>query len=101
MATAATLTAATLPTVCSFILTQTEDLAALTAQQYYVEVGDRMIPERLARMIPSVIPDSLLAGPGTHDKWMQMVVASFNRVSSQEDGFLGSCEKGATQSIFI
>ena len=60
---------------------QNEDLAALTAQQYYVEMGDQMNPDRLARMIPSVIPDSFLAGPGMQEKWMQMTIASYNRVS--------------------
>ena len=57
-------------------------MAALVAQQYYVEVGDKMSPERLTRMIPAVIPDSLLAGPSAQDKWTQMIVASFNRVSA-------------------
>ena len=60
---------------------QNEDLAALAAQQYYVELGDQMNPERLTRMIPSVIPDSFLAGPGAQDKWLQMIMASFSRVS--------------------
>lgn len=65
---------------------QNEDLAALTAQQYYVELGDQMNPERLARMIPTVIPDSFLAGPGMLEKWMQMIVASYSRVSDEEGG---------------
>ena len=63
------------------LLPQTEDLAALAAQQYYVELGEQMIPDRLNRMIPSAIPDSLLAGQGMQDKWMQMITASFKRVS--------------------
>ena len=60
---------------------QNEDLAALAAQQYYVELGEQMNPERLNRMIPSVIPDSYLAGPGAQDKWMSMIIASFKKVS--------------------
>lgn len=62
---------------------QNEDLAALAAQQYYVELGAQMNQERLSRMIPSVIPDSLLAGTGAQDKWIQMTIGSFNRVSNK------------------
>ncbi len=64
-----------------FLPLQNEDLAALAAQQYYVEVGEQMVPERLNRMVSSVIPDSLLAGPGTQEKWVQMIMAYFKRVS--------------------
>ena len=46
-----------------------------------MEVGDQMVLDRLNRMIPSVIPDSLLAGPGAQEKWVQMIMASFKRVS--------------------
>ena len=31
-------------------------------------------------MLPSIIPDSLLAG-SSNDKWVQMVAASFKKVS--------------------
>ena len=40
-----------------------------------------MIPDRLSRMLPTVIPDSCMAGSGMAEKWRQMVMASFNRVS--------------------
>ncbi len=59
---------------------QNEDLAALAAQQYYVELGENMNSDRLSRMLPSAIPDSFLAGPGMQEKWMHMVMASFKRV---------------------
>ena len=39
-----------------------------------------LVVERIARMLPSVIPDSCLAGSGMTEKWMQMVVNAFKRV---------------------
>ncbi len=63
---------------------QNEDLAALAGQQYYVELGGQMNPDRLMRMLPTVIPDSCLAGPGMADKWRNMVISSFSRVSEHE-----------------
>ena len=59
---------------------QNEDMAALAAQQYYVEMGADLVPERLNRMIPSVIPDSFLAGHGMSEKWMEMIMDSFRKV---------------------
>ena len=64
--------------------TQNEDLAALAAQQYYVELGAQMNPDRLMRMLPTVIPDSCLAGPAMADKWRNMVISSFSRVRANE-----------------
>ena len=55
-------------------------MAALAAQQYYVEMGADLVPERLNRMIPSVIPDSFLAGHGMSEKWMEMIIDSFRKV---------------------
>ena len=69
---------------------QNEDLAALAAQQYYVEQGEQMNPKRLNNMIPSVIPDSYLAGPGAQDKWMSMIITCFKKVSPFAIGFF--CE---------
>lgn len=59
---------------------QHEDLAALTAQQYFVEVGPDMVPEKLNRMIPSMIPDSFLEGHGMQEKWTQRIIDSFMKV---------------------
>ena len=59
---------------------QNEDLAALAAQQYYVECGKNISQERLAKMLPSVIPDSCLAGSSTTGKWADMVIAAFRKV---------------------
>ena len=39
-----------------------------------------LVVERIARMLPSVIPDSCLAGSGMTEKWTQMVVNAFKRV---------------------
>lgn len=60
--------------------TQNEDLAAIASQLYYIEMGKEVDPDRLARMLPTVIPDSCLAGPGMIERWMEMVIASFRRV---------------------
>lgn len=56
-----------------------EDLAALAMQQYYVEFGAEMVPDRLTKMLPAVIPDSCLAGSGMIEKWTQMVIAAYRR----------------------
>lgn len=65
---------------CSSTPIQNEDLAAIASQLYYIEMGRELDLDRLARMLPTVIPDSCLAGPGMIEKWMEMVVASFRRV---------------------
>ena len=43
-------------------------------------MGKELDPDRLARMLPTVIPDSCLAGPGMIEKWMEMVIITFRRV---------------------
>jgi myosin-7 len=55
-----------------------EDLAALVAQQYYIEHGTEFAKDKVIHMLPSIIPDSLLAG-SSNDKWAQMVAMSFKK----------------------
>ncbi len=43
-------------------------------------------PERLSRMVPSVIPDSSLAGHGTVERWMDMIIEVFKNVSMEGGG---------------
>jgi hypothetical protein len=47
-----------------------EDLAALSAQQYYVEFGNDMSNEKVSSLLQQYIPDSCLAGSGMSDKCM-------------------------------
>ena len=83
-----TLTHSHLHTLTLHTPSQNEDLAALAAQQYYVEMGAQMNPERLMRMLPTVIPDSCLAGSGMADRWKTMVINSYSRVSAAEAGHI-------------
>lgn len=57
-----------------------EDLAALAAQQYYVEYGLDLNAERLVKLLPGYIPDTLLQGSSAVDKWTQMVINSYKKV---------------------
>ena len=59
-------------------------MAAIASQLYYIEIGKEINPDQLARMLPTVIPDSCLAGPGMIERWMEMVIASFRRVRERE-----------------
>ena len=59
-------------------------------QQYYVEFGAEMVPDRLTKMLPAVIPDSCLAGSGMIEKWTQMVIAAYRRVSACDPQAIGS-----------
>ena len=64
------------------LLFQNEELAALGAQQYYVEHGSDMNIERLVGLVPNYIPDPCLQGSGTTEKWTQMIVNAYRKVSS-------------------
>ena len=75
-----------------------EDLAAVVAQQYYIESGSDLShvslvnliknhnhfghffqQDKVLHMLPSIIPDSILAG-SSNDKWAHMVETSFKKV---------------------
>jgi myosin VIIa len=40
-----------------------EDLAMISAQQYYIEFGTDLNAERLFNLLPNYIPDYCLQGP--------------------------------------
>ncbi|XP_059382292.1 unconventional myosin-VIIa-like isoform X1 [Carassius carassius] len=51
-----------------------EDLAELASQQYYVDYGSEVIPDRLLSLIPSYIPDREMTPSKTVEKWAQMIL---------------------------
>ncbi|XP_026051993.1 unconventional myosin-VIIa [Carassius auratus] len=53
-----------------------EDLAELASQQYYVDYGSEVIPDRLLSLIPSYIPDREMTPSKTVEKWAQMIIAT-------------------------
>ena len=55
-------------------------MAALAAQQYYIEFGTELSQERLVALLPVSIPDSHLAAAGAQDKWVQMIATVFAKV---------------------
>ncbi|XP_070539316.1 myosin-VIIa-like [Ptychodera flava] len=55
------------------------DLAAIAAQQYYVEYGYDMVYDRLLGLLPTYIPDSAMTGSKTIERWAQMVIAEHTR----------------------
>ncbi|XP_070213118.1 myosin-VIIa-like [Littorina saxatilis] len=52
-----------------------EDLAMIAAQQYFVEYGNNLIPERLQTLLGSYIPDAYLQKPNAMENWMKSIVA--------------------------
>ena len=63
-----------------FFSSQNEDLASLAAQQYYVEYGTDINVQRLQGLLTQYIPDSCLAGSGTLERWMVMVLKALKEV---------------------
>ena len=63
------------------LLTQNEDLAQLAAQQCYIEHGSDMNIEHLVGLVPNYIPDACLQGTGITEKWAQMILNAYRRVS--------------------
>lgn len=47
----------------------------IAAQQYFVEHGTNLIPERLQALLPSFVPDSYLQKPNALQGWMAAVVS--------------------------
>ncbi|XP_078258138.1 myosin VIIAa isoform X2 [Rhinoraja longicauda] len=56
-----------------------EDLAELASQQYYVDYGSEIIPERLMSLIPSYIPDREVNSSKPIEKWAQYIVAAHKK----------------------
>ncbi|KTG31484.1 hypothetical protein cypCar_00010977 [Cyprinus carpio] len=60
-----------------------EDLAELASQQYYVDYGSEVLPDRLLSLIPSYIPDREITPSKTVEKWAQMIIATHMKDSHQ------------------
>ncbi|CAH1781656.1 unnamed protein product [Owenia fusiformis] len=56
-----------------------EDLAIIAAQQYYIDYGADMIPERLQSLLPSYIPDSSLQPGKSLSYWMNAVMGAHKK----------------------
>jgi hypothetical protein len=52
-----------------------EDLAMIAAQQYFVEYGNNLNPERLQTLLGSYILDLHLQKPNAADLWMKHIVS--------------------------
>lgn len=65
---------------CPVPLCLQEDLAELASQQYYVEYGSEILPERLLSLIPSYIPDREIGSSRTVEKWAHVIVAAHKKV---------------------
>ena len=58
-----------------------EDLAIITAQQYFVEHGTNLQPEKLTLALNNYIPDfSLNSSDKSLERWAQLVTTAFRRV---------------------
>jgi myosin-7 len=64
---------------------KTDDLAALAAQQYYVEYGHDLNADRVTSLIPKYVPDVLLQGSGAVDKWTQLVINAYKKARYVRD----------------
>lgn len=62
------------------------DLAAIAAQQYYVDYKSAMVPERLMKLIPTYIPESAMAGSRTLERWAQMIMAQHRESYYVQEG---------------
>lgn len=67
-------------TVDGCSIQQEEDLAELASQQYYVDYGPEILPERLLSLIPSYIPDREITSTKTGEKWLQLIVSAHKKV---------------------
>ena len=57
-----------------------EDLAMISAQQYYIEFGTDLNTERLFNHLPNYIPDYCLQGDNSLERWHQLVIQAFKKV---------------------
>jgi hypothetical protein len=58
-----------------------EDLAIITAQQYFVEHGINLQPDKLTLALNNYIPDfSLNSSDKSLERWAQLVTTAFRRV---------------------
>lgn len=47
----------------------------IAAQQYFVEYGNSLIPERLQTLLGSYIPDAYLQKPNAAENWMKGIIS--------------------------
>lgn len=57
-----------------------DDLAELASQQYYVDYGSEILPERLLSLIPSYVPDREISTAKTVEKWAHFIMAAHKKV---------------------
>eukprot|EP00118_Oscarella_pearsei_P013161 m.102210 g.102210 ORF g.102210 m.102210 type:complete len:2208 (+) comp37156_c0_seq4:160-6783(+) len=62
-----------------------EDLAEMASQQFFVEYGDTISPDRLHHLIPSYIPDGAIQSMGV-DKWVNAAMTVFKKRFSGRTG---------------
>ncbi|CAG0901707.1 unnamed protein product, partial [Cyprideis torosa] len=61
-----------------------EDLAMLTAQQYFIEFGTDMNVERLRKLLANYIPDyCLINGEDNLQRWEQLVLNAYKKLMKQ------------------
>ncbi|KAL8618879.1 hypothetical protein ACOMHN_000886 [Nucella lapillus] len=51
-----------------------EDMAMIAAQQYFLDYGSTIVPERLQTLLPSYLPESCLHRPPAGDMWLKLIV---------------------------
>ncbi|XP_076454167.1 myosin-VIIa-like isoform X2 [Babylonia areolata] len=52
-----------------------EDLAMIAAQQYFLEYGNSVVPERLQALLPSYLPEASLHKPNAMDLWLKLIIS--------------------------
>jgi len=57
---------------------QHEDMATISAQQYYIDYGLDLTSERLASLLPSYLPDAYIENPKDVNYWIQVQHTRFN-----------------------
>ena len=58
-----------------------EDLAMLTAQQYFVDWGTNMTPELLAKHLPQYIPAFCVTVDKPYSYWSQQTLKAYEKVA--------------------
>ena len=54
----------------------------IAAQQYFIEYGTEMVPDRLLGLLPNYIPDYCLTGEKPVDHWQHLIIQAFRKVNS-------------------
>ncbi|XP_053723463.1 unconventional myosin-VIIa-like isoform X13 [Synchiropus splendidus] len=56
-----------------------DDLAELASQQYYVDYGAEILPERLLSLVPSYVPDREISSSRSVEKWAHVIMAAHKK----------------------